>query len=1603
MKKRIVSLLVAVCLIISATPTISSGTEIEIEEEIIEDTGEAVPENIISDRDESEYQDISDYKITGIQDSQDSMKNTEIIEEIHIQDNGEDLAVKNEKDVNDIKPEMIETEEPLEVIEISEAGLSGVQESEMEPSDSTEIFSAEGKEGVENRTRQHISTTFINPLFKDIINNDEIETATAANSDDIMPLAGSVVCDTYEQAGEILRNAMKQRQEAVQIDISFFYWAAGNDPAFDTAIKRVCDAILDEALLDTGNPTEGDYLKHQWISVNFNYDVSIGAEYGPTSISVFPVYLTTREQEQEVDIAINNLKEQLELDQKDNYEKIKSIYYWIISNVKYVDSGKTLEHSAYGALINKECVCQGYAVLLYRLLEEAGLDSRVISGYDSEQFSPANSHMWNIVDLFGKYYYLDSTWDSNNYQKNGDTAFYYFLHGSSDWDRHFPEDHVIEGYAISTENCPKMKNIISAEDISYEASEETQTFSIDADIVYKAPLHYESDNSAITVDENGIVTVPANMNETATITITADAIHDYDAAETTITVSENISLSFWEDEECKTPVVSMINTCGSFSWETNSEETNFNKLYMRAGLVASKDAGLFKVGFTAPAGFSFAEKELITKYEQDFSSVKKGIEYTAVIPIYPIYLSEYEDILTVGVTTAYDGEIDEVLSYKTIPVDKNQMEGEIYYRDSFSEGLTGPYYLHNINFDGFKDVPTKYNHSLSSLCASLSAAVYKKTGMENTYKNLGFTDTKFSNYSSPDDQVVVNRNQVACAFATKKMIIDNKIYTIVSVTIRGTVGEEWESNFDITGNSSRHKGFENANMFVKKELTNYLNRLNLDKDYVKLLITGHSRAAAVADLLAVDLNTGFDSSYVLHDNIYVYTFAAPNSIPRSVTYPEEAQDNIFNIMNMSDVVCHVPADYYSPGKNLYMNHFADSEYSVKLEQFKIKFKQMTGNSDYQTWRMGNNIISSLDNSLSLVPNAYISSHKKGLSDVMLRKFDTEEARVVLRDLIGFTYLIGGIPALVLVVNFGEHFQNCIWNNHCIEMYMCWMEMISSVTDYEDVKCYRNVTIKCPVDVSLYDKNGVLVTQIVNNEIIYSDGPYCSVIDEEKIFCFGDDGYRFKITGYDTGTMDIDIEEYDKDNKKIQQTNYIDIPVSKNETVTLRTENGVGTSGASYSMQLPDGTEKIADVSASGDMLDNVEISVVTTGNGSVFGAGNYTNGEKVSLTAVEDNSSFLGWYIDGKRVSREYTYSFICKENVEITAQFADSELIDIESCDITVYGNNYIYDGTEKKPSVSVYYGNNLLTENIDYTLQYFDNVNAGTARLIVSGTGSYIGTAEIPFNINKAEQKASVSISSNTLQVGATAALKVSGKGSVRFTSNNMNIASVNEKGIVTGINQGTAQITVAFSGNSNYEEAKAVVSVVVSGIEAEPGFGKQANIIKASDRSLTYSKKKRTFNIGATAMDNAKLTYQSNNKSVVVNRKGKVKIKAKFTGKAVITITSAKTKKYQSTVKKITIIVKPAKTSLSSVKNAGTGKIKVKWKRNLDVSGYQIQYSLSKKFNKNVRTILIKKNQLLSRTLSGFRKGKTYYFRIRTFKKAASGKYYSGWSKKEKIKVK
>ena len=166
-----------------------------------------------------------------------------------------------------------------------------------------------------------------------------------------------------------------------------------------------------------------------------------------------------------------------------------------------------------------------------------------------------------------------------------------------------------------------------------------------------------------------------------------------------------------------------------------------------------------------------------------------------------------------------------------------------------------------------------------------------------------------------------------------------------------------------------------------------------------------------------------------------------------------------------------------------------------------------------------------------------------------------------------------------------------------------------------------------------------------------------------------------------------------------------------------------------------------------------------------------------------------------------------------------------------------------------------------------------------------------------------------------------------------------------------------------------------------------------------SYTVKANAKAFTLKAKGV--GKVTYiSSNSKVAAVNAKtGKVTVKAP--GIAKITIKAAGNDKYSAAKKTVTIKVVPKQVSVTSAKSSKKA-VTTSWKKDVQASGYEIQYSTDKNF-KNAKTLTVGKNTTTSKSISNLKSGKEYYVRVRSYKKSGKTKLSGGWSKTVKVTVK
>lgn len=110
---------------------------------------------------------------------------------------------------------------------------------------------------------------------------------------------------------------------------------------------------------------------------------------------------------------------------ENNYITIKNISDYISSEFNY-DMENPNAHNLLGGIIDKKCVCDGYASTFKYLCNEAGFNCNIVEGIGINNDAP-EQHAWNIIELNNKWYNVDTTWSAPLTDKGKMIVYDYFL------------------------------------------------------------------------------------------------------------------------------------------------------------------------------------------------------------------------------------------------------------------------------------------------------------------------------------------------------------------------------------------------------------------------------------------------------------------------------------------------------------------------------------------------------------------------------------------------------------------------------------------------------------------------------------------------------------------------------------------------------------------------------------------------------------------------------------------------------------------------------------------------------------------------------------------------------------------------------------------------------------------------------------------------------------------------------------------------------------------------------------------------------------------------------------------------------------------------
>ncbi len=301
-------------------------------------------------------------------------------------------------------------------------------------------------DSIENTSSSDTITTdgeiYINPVYEDVIDEDDIEVPETDANDGISVASDDetiVYSNSIEEVAAELRAGMKARESTIVV------YYSGETYSSDYFTELCTQYIIPEALAETEYADEGDYLRYNYGGTGYRAAITADSDgnYRNYTITFTPTYFTTAAQETTVSEKVDSLLENEFAFATDvaDYLKIYTVYNYICNHVTYDnDSTTTIKYTAYAALINGTAVCQGYATLYYRLLRELGIGVRVATGYGGVESDDTSNyyenHAWNIVELDNKWFYADSTWDTSYKDEAASKTYFYqyFLKGTTDFD-----------------------------------------------------------------------------------------------------------------------------------------------------------------------------------------------------------------------------------------------------------------------------------------------------------------------------------------------------------------------------------------------------------------------------------------------------------------------------------------------------------------------------------------------------------------------------------------------------------------------------------------------------------------------------------------------------------------------------------------------------------------------------------------------------------------------------------------------------------------------------------------------------------------------------------------------------------------------------------------------------------------------------------------------------------------------------------------------------------------------------------------------------------------------------------------------------------------
>jgi len=208
---------------------------------------------------------------------------------------------------------------------------------------------------------------------------------------------------------------------------------------------------------------------------------------------------------------------------------------------------------------------------------------------------------------------------------------------------------------------------------------------------------------------------------------------------------------------------------------------------------------------------------------------------------------------------------------------------------------------------------------------------------------------------------------------------------------------------------------------------------------------------------------------------------------------------------------------------------------------------------------------------------------------------------------------------------------------------------------------KEIQVKCPVNVKIYDNSGALLLNIENDIVVENPGNlYVEILQKnKKIVLPSDIDYEISITATNDGVMNYSVTELEE-GVTVRKVNFYDIPLYDKQNFEGLIDNEINLPENSYQLttELSDGTK--GEIFPTEDLseleLQDVLITTKAEGNGSVSYGYKVSKGDYFVATATpNEGEEFLGWYSNENLLSLELDYGFVAKEDIKLEAIFTQN------------------------------------------------------------------------------------------------------------------------------------------------------------------------------------------------------------------------------------------------------------------------------------------------------------------------------------------------------------